>query len=139
MKPLAGKTGNSSLSEHDVRMIRQAGKKTPTRQLAEAYGIGVETVRKILRRETWQWVKDAMEEDVLEKQAKESEARMAKLYGLQAEAVGRVEEALEEVVVGGRVIPASPLDGGDGGLDETGGVGVRTLERALANDKAALL
>jgi len=137
MKPLAGKTGNSNLSEHDVRQIRRAGKKTPTRQLAEAYGIGVETVRKILRRETWQWVTDAMEEDVLERKAKESEARMMKLYGLQAEAVERVEEALEEVIVGGRVIPVSPLDGGDGGVDETGGIGIAALERTLADDKAA--
>ena len=167
MKPLAGKTGNSNLTENDVRRIRAAGKTTPTRQLAEAYGIGVETVRKILRRDTWQWVTDALGENELDMRARESEARMAKLLELQAQSVETVETTVRELSwteksmspeararlalfrdepVGRtpvqpqtrtRVIPPSPLDGGEGGEDETQGVGMKALgERALANDKA---
>lgn len=152
MKPLAGKTGNSSLTEADVRQIRRVGATTPTRQIAEAYGIGVETVRKIIRRDTWQWVTDAVSDDVLMERARESEARIVRLMEGQVTAQEKVKTSLSEIAGGmsaatlerlrlftevaperpkgtakARVIPPSPMDGGDGGIDETGGAGVKML------------
>lgn len=54
------KPTNSSLTEVDVRAMRlqhALGQASP-KQLAAAYKVAVETVRKILRWETWGWVSE---------------------------------------------------------------------------------
>jgi len=70
------------------------------------------------------------EESWTEKQmSPETKARLALFRDVVPE---RPREAAKA-----RVIPPSPLDGGEGGEDETQGVGMKALgERALANDKA---
>ena len=67
-KPLAkgkvsSRMGNAQLNESDVRMIRQLGVTQSVRQLAEIYCVGMETVRKILRRDSWKWVSDEINFD----------------------------------------------------------------------------
>lgn len=52
--PRGSRNGNSTLTESDVRAIR-ASRESP-RRLAEFYGLGVETIRRILRRESWAWL-----------------------------------------------------------------------------------
>ena len=54
--------GNAKITEESVRALRQlAGRHTP-KELARIYGLGLETVRRILRRDTWAWVEDIMPE-----------------------------------------------------------------------------
>jgi hypothetical protein len=168
MKTLKEKTGNSTLTENDVRAIRRNAGKSTTRQLAEAYGIGIETVRKIIRRDTWQWIPDEPGEDEMDRRARESEAKMVKMMELQAASMEMADRAVKDLswteqqlspeakarlslfrdvapvpeverpsgTAKARVMPLSPLDGGDGGMDETGGSGVALLERTLADGKA---
>jgi hypothetical protein len=67
-KPIAkgkvsSRIGNAQLNESDVRMIRQLGVTQSVRQLAEIYCVGMETVRKILRRDSWKWVSDEINFD----------------------------------------------------------------------------
>lgn len=52
--PRGSRNGNSTLTESDVRAIR-ASRESP-RHLAAFYGLGVETIRRILRRESWAWL-----------------------------------------------------------------------------------
>lgn len=58
---VSSRTGNAALREADVRQIRRLGPTTPTRDLAEAYGVGMETVRKILRRDSWKWLAEEID------------------------------------------------------------------------------
>jgi hypothetical protein len=58
---VASRTGNAVISEGDVRQIRKLAASHTTRDLAEIYGVGVETIRKILRRDSWKWVADKID------------------------------------------------------------------------------
>ena len=54
-----GRTTNASLNEEAVRRIRLMHRQgESTRVLAKEYGVGVETVRRVLRWETWAWVSE---------------------------------------------------------------------------------
>ena len=57
--PRGSRNGNAVLGEEDVRRIR-ASSDSP-QALAMIYGLGVETIRRIRRRETWSWLPDAPE------------------------------------------------------------------------------
>jgi hypothetical protein len=51
------KATNTSLSEDQVARIKhRLYRGTPARNLAEEYGVGVETIRRIGRGDTWGWV-----------------------------------------------------------------------------------
>lgn len=58
--PRGSRNGNAVLGEEDVRRIRASSDSPQT--LAMVYGLGVETIRRIRRRETWSWLPDAPEE-----------------------------------------------------------------------------
>jgi transposase-like protein len=50
---------NSTLDEGKVRMIRQAAKQGVTAgQMARLYGVSAETIRRVIRYETWAWLSD---------------------------------------------------------------------------------
>ena len=49
--------GNAKFSEYDIRVIRASGDSPAV--LAGIYDCSVETIRRILRKETWWWVDDA--------------------------------------------------------------------------------
>lgn len=54
---MKGKNPNATLTEEDVFMIRErAAGGMPAKKLAEFFNVGVETVRRVIRRETWAWV-----------------------------------------------------------------------------------
>lgn len=56
---IASKLANAQLTEREVRLIRAAlARGAKPKALAELYGTGVETIRRIGRRETWAWVTD---------------------------------------------------------------------------------
>lgn len=54
--------GNAKLDADLVRHIRRVlrDKETTVREVAEVHQLAVETVRRIVRRETWGWVTDAL-------------------------------------------------------------------------------
>lgn len=91
------RTANASLSEDEVRTIRRlgsSGEKT-VREMAEFYQVGRETIRRIIRRETWDWIKDyplseAAERD-LNEAAEESALRLAKELGIEIAPRGEVK------------------------------------------------
>lgn len=60
---VASRTGNAQLQESDVRAIRRLGKTQSVRQLAEIYCVGMETIRKVLRRDSWKWVTEEINFD----------------------------------------------------------------------------
>ena len=51
---------NASLSEAEVRSIRLRARteRASVRLLAQEYGVGAETIRRVLRWETWAWVSE---------------------------------------------------------------------------------
>jgi len=54
-----GRAARASLTEADVRRIRQLGAEgVPTRKLADTYSMTPEAIRRILRWETWRWVSE---------------------------------------------------------------------------------
>lgn len=55
---VSSRMGNAQLNESDVRMIRQLCVTQSVRQLANIYCVGLETIRKIIRRDSWKWVAD---------------------------------------------------------------------------------
>jgi len=150
----------------EIRKFYETGNVTQG-QLARDYGVSVIQIGRIVRGEVWQGLGpvaptaiqlEASAERMLALQRKiEAEGGVKELVAakgpswaeqqLTPEARKRLRlftepAAMPEVErpsTTKRVIPPSPLDDGDGGMDETGGVGVRTLEQALAGDKAALL
>jgi len=95
------------------------------------------------------------DDPALEEAARKSEAKMLEMLAgkkptwgdgqLSEAARGRLRlftevpqmPEVERPTARQRVMPPSPLDGGDGGADETQGVGVAALERTLADGKAA--
>lgn len=50
--------GNAQLTEDEVRAIRRLAHVHSAREIAKLYGLGAETIRRLLRGETWAWVKD---------------------------------------------------------------------------------
>lgn len=60
----ASRTGNAVLKDADIRRIRELAKTHTTRDLSEAYNVGMETIRKIVRRDSWKWVADLIPLDM---------------------------------------------------------------------------
>lgn len=60
MKSRKGRITGAILNEELIRNIRLRGNKreVPTRELAVEFGMAVESIRRILRYETWGWVTD---------------------------------------------------------------------------------
>ena len=58
---VASRTGNAVLSDSDVRQIRIHAKTHTTRDLADIYGVGMETIRKIVRRDSWKWIAEEID------------------------------------------------------------------------------
>lgn len=52
--------GNAKITEESVRALRRLSTTHTPKELAKIYRIGLETVRRILRRDTWAWVEDIM-------------------------------------------------------------------------------
>ena len=81
------------LTEADVRRIRRLAPTTPTRQLADDFGIGLETVRRIVRWDTWRWVSEdeapARELSLAEIEA--SKARFLEKMGLPSLGLTRLQ------------------------------------------------
>jgi transposase len=85
------RTANAVLNEAEVRVIRRnlaAG--SSARLIAELYGLSIETIRRIGRRDTWAWVKDEAELDAPLPPASEEEK--AKI----AESLARVQRRLAQ-------------------------------------------
>jgi len=90
------RTGNAALTETDVRQIRRQADTTSTRDLAEIYCVGMETIRKIVRRDSWKWVTEEIEfdapiaplTDVERAAADASAARVLKMLDQPTEATG---------------------------------------------------
>ena len=57
------RTGNAQLNESDVRMIRRLAGTQSVRELAEIYCVGMETVRKVIRRDSWKWLAEEIDFD----------------------------------------------------------------------------
>ena len=55
-RPLGSRNGNATLSVEDVHTIREAQGAVSARELADYYGLSIETVRRIWRRESWNWL-----------------------------------------------------------------------------------
>ena len=79
---LKTRKANASLSEDEVRLIRRlgdSGEQTP-RELAAFFSVGLETIRRILRRDTWSWLSQeplsASADKDLEELANESAQRL---------------------------------------------------------------
>ncbi len=55
-----GRTTNASLTEKDVRFIRSSFERGDftARELARKYGVGTESIRRIIRWDTWTWVSE---------------------------------------------------------------------------------
>ena len=57
------RTANTGLTEGSVRIIRnRAAQGVPVRVLATEFDIGLETVRRIIRHDTWAWVDTTSDE-----------------------------------------------------------------------------
>ena len=119
------------ISENDVRQIRKLADKHTTRELADIYCVGVETIRKILRRDSWKWVADEIDFDAptgpltqADREAADaSAARLTKLLERKVEPTGvdklqllaakenerkgASDKMLDELV---SIAPRSPLD-----------------------------
>lgn len=147
----------------EIRKFYEAGNVTQG-QLARDYGVSVIQIGRIVRGEVWQSLGpvaptgiqlEASAERMLLLQKKiEAEGGVKELVAVKGSSWGEqhLTEAARERLraytepapmseverpsTTKRVPPPSPLDGGDGGLDETQGVGVKALERTLADDKA---
>lgn len=83
-----GRTARAELTEAAVRGIRsKAALGASVRKLAQEYDIGFETIRRILRWETWRWVSEEGEGSVYKpvevspEQIAASEARFRRLIG----------------------------------------------------------
>lgn len=116
----ASRTSNSVLTEVEVRKIRSLAASHSVKALAEAFGVGAETVRRILRRETWTWVGEKLELDapipaltqidheaaaaslkrVQELVVKPASTGLAKLNEIAGERVALQNEALAELAAG---------------------------------------
>jgi len=147
----------------EIRRLYSKGAVTQG-QLSRDYGVSVVQIGRIVRGEVWQGLGpveasqrelEASAEKMLALQRKlEEEGGVKELVAakgpswaeqqLTPEARERLRlytepapmQEAERPSTPKRVIPPSPLDDGDGGLDETGGVGIRTLEQTLAGGKA---
>lgn len=74
-----GRTARADLTEADVRSIRsRAALGISTRQLAQEYTVGFETIRRILRWETWRWVSEEGSGAVLPPPASPAEIEASK-------------------------------------------------------------
>jgi hypothetical protein len=57
----AQRQANTRLTAQDVLHIRQLAETGyQVRQIAQAYGVGMETIRRIVRRDTWDWLSDQL-------------------------------------------------------------------------------
>lgn len=52
----AQREANARLERSDVIKIRQLANEYGPRTIAKAYGVGLETIRRILRGDTWDWL-----------------------------------------------------------------------------------
>lgn len=80
--------GNARLTEMDVRAIRKLAEvdHVGPREIARMYLVSTETVRRILRRETWNWLADVprKSEEELTAEAKASQAKVLQMLGMAA-------------------------------------------------------
>ena len=142
------RTSNALVTEALVRNIRKlAAEGQPTRNIADAYGLAVETVRKIIRRDSWKWVSEVVDWDkagampvqsnpTLDAEIAASAQRMQKL--IKAD-VDKVDEALDELH--GRKPPPSPLDGGDVEDEACTGLSVlhqKALELGVSKERLSI-
>ena len=116
------RTGNAQLKEADVRMIRQLAGTQSVRELAEIYCVGMETVRKVLRRDSWKWIAEEVDYDaplapltqterfaadvsfarlqgMLKAQPEESSghAKLAQMLAQERKKIADVDEHLEQI------------------------------------------
>lgn len=112
----ASRTGNAVLVENDIRQIRLLARTQTVRELSDAYGVGMESIRKIIRRDSWKWVADEIDFDAaaqplteLQKQAaRQSAERLQELLSAQAAEPTGLEKlqqmAHKEIGVAGDVL-----------------------------------
>lgn len=106
-------TGNASFSEEVVRKIRKLheGGHSP-REIAEVYLVGIETIRKLLRGETYGWVTEAeraegiaegimgIPDEVVDKEGLEILERLKQkglIRGVEGSAAARMNREVKEV------------------------------------------
>lgn len=115
--------GNAKITEESVRALRRLADTHTPKELARIYGLGLETVRRILRRDTWAWVESSMPEldetqsvepltEMEKKMADESLQRVLAATGMQhlqqAAAQHFRADALVDELAAGK--PVNPLD-----------------------------
>lgn len=106
-----------ALTEDSVKMILRAGPNANAREFAILLGVATETVRRVIRRETWTWVRltpTLTQETEIAAMAE----RMLKLQAGIADSK-RPGEAAEELL---REIPAGPMRTPVTGLEVSEGV-----------------
>ena len=109
------------LRAEDALRIRElwGRREQSVREMARFYGVSPESIRRVLRGDTWAGV--GLGGGVVEYSREESAASEARLLALVEAKNGAVGGMLTELAA-----QLSPLDGGDC-VDETGGAGVALL------------
>ena len=77
--------GNSTLTEQDVRDIRRRlarGESNP-RMEARFHGVGLETIKRIERRDTWDWLKDEVNPLAQEEEKKMLQESASRMFAMQ--------------------------------------------------------
>lgn len=116
-------TGNAKFTEDLVRSLRaeyRAGRIT-VRAICTGYEMSAEAVRRMLRGETWAWVKERKTEDEISREAGEMQARLIKAMneqGLVVEAAIEVQQELGAHVPQSVIDQATALLGRKPGSDE---------------------
>lgn len=107
-KRMKQRTSGAILTEQEVARIKMnAGKGMTAREMAQAYGVALDTIRKILRGDSWVWVKAEEEGMPLPEETPEmvrdieaSQARllaMLKEQGLDQPKQSPLDRMMEEV------------------------------------------
>lgn len=106
-RALGARVGNAQFTDEQVRRIRREGAlwnmgepggRDP-REQAEIYGVGTETIRRILRRDTWNWLPDVevKTEDMLQKEAEASQERMTRMMNEEIARRALPDQIVKEV------------------------------------------
>lgn len=90
----------AKLTEHEVRLIKQqAAKGIRAAELARVYGLAAETVRRILRGETWTWVsiEPPRSEEQIAAEAQSSLERIQAAMQQERKMAEQADGAVEEI------------------------------------------